>query len=217
MFDPKVNKFFRHGEATRWLLKNNKGEIIGRIAAFINNKTANKSYVVTGGCGFFECIHRQEAANMLFDKAKAWLQERGMEAMDGPISFGERDQWWGCLVEGYTEPNYCMPYNFPYYQELFENYGFKLFFKQFTFGRDTHAVLPEKWKEKAQRIAGTPGYSFHHINKKHLEKYAEDFRHVYNLAWAKQARKRFQNGAGHEHHEADQTCTRRKNHLVFVL
>lgn len=185
IFDPKTNKFFRHGEATRFLLKDNKGLIIGRIAAFINNKTANKSYVKTGGCGFFECINNQEAANILFDTAKKWNEERGMEAMDGPINFGERDKWWGCLVDGYTEPNYTMPYNFEYYQQLFENYGFKLYFKQFTFGRAAEGGTPEKWKLKAQRVANTPGYRFEHINKKNLEKYAEDFRHVYNLAWAK--------------------------------
>ena len=27
--------------------------------------------------------------------------------MDGPINFGERDKWWGCLVEGFDiDPNY---------------------------------------------------------------------------------------------------------------
>jgi hypothetical protein len=48
--------------------------------------------------------------------AKKWLQERGMEAMDGPINFGERDKWWGLLVDGFTEPNYCMPFNHLYYK-----------------------------------------------------------------------------------------------------
>ena len=185
IFDKKTNKFFRHGEAARFLLKDDSNKTIGRIAAFINKKTADKSYVKTGGCGFFECIDNQEAANLLFDTAKKWNEERGMEAMDGPINFGERDKWWGCLVDGYTEPNYSMPYNFPYYQTLFENYGFKLYFKQYTFGRDTHAELPEKWKVKAKRIAETPGYAFKHIDKKNLAKYGEDFRTVYNLAWAK--------------------------------
>jgi hypothetical protein len=65
---------------------------------------------------------------MLFDIAKNWLTEKGMEAMDGPINFGERDTWWGLLVEGFEPPLYRMNYNQPYYKNLFETYGFKSFF-----------------------------------------------------------------------------------------
>jgi hypothetical protein len=116
IFDEKVNKFFRHGECTRWVSFNDQGQVIGRVAAFINKKTAKTSEYTTGGMGFFECIDDQVAANLLFDTAKQWLMERGMEAMDGPINFGERDKWWGLLVDGFYEPNYCMPYHMKYYR-----------------------------------------------------------------------------------------------------
>ena len=36
VFDPARNKTFRQGEAIRWILKNDAGELIGRIAAFTN-------------------------------------------------------------------------------------------------------------------------------------------------------------------------------------
>lgn len=186
VFDPKTNKFFRHGECTRWILVDNTGTTIGRVAAFINTKTAKKDNdQPTGGMGFFECINNKDAAFALFDQCKSWLQERGMEAMDGPINFGDRDRWWGLLVDGFTEPNYCMPYTHLYYKDLFEAYGFQLFFKQYTFSRKVKAPLHEKFQEKAERIKKDPNYSFKHIEKKHLEKYAEDFRYVYNKAWAK--------------------------------
>ena len=38
VFTPKQNKFFRHGEAIRWMLQDKNGKMIGRIAAFINHK-----------------------------------------------------------------------------------------------------------------------------------------------------------------------------------
>ena len=38
VFDPKKNKTFRSGTAIRWILKNDEGESIGRIAAFVNKK-----------------------------------------------------------------------------------------------------------------------------------------------------------------------------------
>jgi len=123
VFDPKKNKAFRFGEATRWILKNEKGELIGRIAAFVNKKYKNKGDDgPVGGIGFFDSINDQAAADMLFDVAKHWLLQKGMEAMDGPINFGERDRWWGLIIEGFQSPLYCMNYAQPYYQPLFENY-----------------------------------------------------------------------------------------------
>jgi GNAT superfamily N-acetyltransferase len=185
IFDAKVNKYFRHGKCTRWILRNDQGETIGRVAAFINNKTAKSTDYITGGMGFFECIDNKEAAFLLFDTCKAWLEQNGMEAMDGPINFGERDKWWGLLVDGFIDPNYCMPYHFPYYRKFFEDYGFKVYFEQYTFHRPVEAPLPELYQAKADRIARDPKYVFQSIEKSKLEKYAEDFRIIYNKAWVK--------------------------------
>ncbi|HTF80802.1 MAG TPA: hypothetical protein VL947_03720, partial [Cytophagales bacterium] len=41
------------------------------------------------------------------------------------------------------------------------------------------------YQAKADRIARDPGYKFTHINKNKLEKFAEDFRYIYNKAWVK--------------------------------
>ena len=138
VFDKKLNKTFRNGECCRWILVDEKGNTIGRVAAFVNNKTVSKGNdQPTGGMGFFECIEDQAAAYKLFDTCKEWLEERGMEAMDGPINFGNRDRWWGLLVDGFDrDPNYQCNYNFPYYQEFFESYGFKVYFN--------NSPLPEK-------------------------------------------------------------------------
>ena len=40
VFDRKQNKLFRHGDAARFLLKNEKGKIVGRIAVFYDEKTS---------------------------------------------------------------------------------------------------------------------------------------------------------------------------------
>ena len=185
-FDPDINKTFTNGQCTRWILQDN-GKTIGRVAAFVNKKTANKDHdQPTGGLGLFECINDQEAAGLLFDTCKTWLQERGMEAMDGPINFGERDKWWGLLVDGFEkEPNYQCNYNFPYYQQLFENYGFQVYFQGFTFIRNTFDPFHSRVMQKADVLNQDKDYHFEHLKKKHLMKYGEDFRTVYNKAWAK--------------------------------
>ena len=185
VFDQKKNKAFRHGEVIRWVLKNEDGKLIGRIAAFVNKKYKNKGdEVPVGGIGFFDCINNQQAADMLFDVARHWLLQHGMEAMDGPINFGERDRWWGLLVEGFDPPIYCLNYNPPYYQALFESYGFKVFFNQVCFAMKVDVTVDNKFHERHAKVARDPAFSAKHIKKNQLEKFADDFTVIYNKAWA---------------------------------
>jgi hypothetical protein len=185
VFDEKKNKSFRYGNVVRWILKNDEGELIGRIAAFTNKKYKNKGDdVAVGGIGFFDCINEQTAADMLFDVAKHWLMQQGVEAMDGPINFGERDRWWGLVIEGFQEPLYCMNYNLPYYQNLFETYGFKPFFYQICLGMDPKQKLSDKIFERHTQFAKDTAFSVKQIEKNKLEDFAEDFANVYNAAWA---------------------------------
>jgi len=183
IFDPAKNVFFRHGEATRFLLRDEKGKLVGRVAAFINKKKAHTFEIPTGGMGFFECINDQEAANTLFDKAKSWLMERGMLAMDGPINFSENDNFWGLLVDGYSQPAYGMPYNPPYYQDLFVNYGFQVFFEQMSNELDITKPLPERFEKISKWVSEKPGYRFVQADRSKLGEFARAFQEVYNDAW----------------------------------
>ena len=185
VFDEKKNKTFRFGEAARWILKDEEDKLIGRIAVFVNRKYKNKEdHVPVGGIGFFECINNQEAADLLMDNAKHWLMQKGMEAMDGPINFGERDKWWGLVTQGFMEPLYGMNYNPPYYKVLFENYGFKVFYNQICFGMHPKTPLTPKMFERHAPFGADADFTSQHIKKNQLEKFAEDFSTVYNKAWA---------------------------------
>ncbi|MBA4053862.1 MAG: hypothetical protein C0490_04045 [Marivirga sp.] len=186
VFDRGLNKAFRHGECVRWILLNDKNETIGRVAAFVNQKTATKGNdQPTGGMGFFDCINDQGAAFALFDQCRNWLESKGMEAMDGPINFGSRDRWWGLLIEGFDyEPNYQCNYNFPYYKNFFEAYGFQVYFYQFTFRRTVEGPLSPKLAAKAELTAKDPNYSFRYLRKDELHKLPEYILKVYNKAWA---------------------------------
>lgn len=185
VFDKKKNKTFRFGDIIRWILKDENDKLIGRIAAFTNKKYKNKGDdVVVGGIGFFECINDQDAADKLFDVSKHWLMQKGIEGMDGPINFGERDRWWGVLSEGFDPPGYCMNYNPSYYKNLFEQYGFKIFYNQVCFARSVKGVMKDKFYERHAKIAQDPGYHATYIDKKNLKKYAADFTIIYNKAYA---------------------------------
>ncbi|MFO7617459.1 MAG: hypothetical protein R6V75_09430, partial [Bacteroidales bacterium] len=183
IFNPAKNSCFLDGEAIRWVLKNDAGQLIGRIAAFVDHKKARKSHPKAGGVGFFECIDDQEAANTLFDAGREWLKERGMAAMDGSINFGENFSYWGVLVEGFVKQGYGMPYNKPYYQKLFENYGFKDYFQQFSYHIDLTRVWPERMIKFAEYLSTRPGYSYRHYEKKHSARYIADLVEIFNTTW----------------------------------
>jgi len=184
VFNPEKNKTFRHGQCVRWLIRHEEGQYLGRIAAFTNRKYKNiGDEQPTGGIGFFDCINDQQAANLLLDTARNWLIRQGMEAMDGPINFGERDRWWGLITKGFHPPLYGMNYNPPYYQLLLENYGFQPFFDQVCFALKVQEPLQEKFYKRHAELSKQPGISIRNLRKKELDKYAADFVHVYNKAW----------------------------------
>lgn len=187
IFDPNKNFHLKKGEAIRWILFDENQNPIGRVAAFYENTEPDKSNLKMAGMGFFEVIDDENAAIILFDACKNWLKEKGFEGMDGPINFGERDSFWGLMIKGWEfEPTYKMPWTKPYYISFFENYGFKDYFQQYVYVSSIQgANVTAGIEEKAQRIYQNPNYNFKHIEKSNLAKYAEDFKIIYNAAWAK--------------------------------
>ncbi len=185
VFDPERNKLFQGGEAERWVLYDGQGKAIGRIAAFINPKTAHTDkQQPTGGCGFFECIDDQAAADRLFDTARDWLEQRGMQAMDGPVNFGERNMFWGLLIENHTDPPiYGTNYNPPYYVQLFERYGFGLYFRQLFYKRVVSTPIQPIFHRKYAQLRNDPDFKVRDVRGLSVERIAEDFRSVLNSAW----------------------------------
>ncbi len=189
IFDPSKNHSFEHGAAIRWILKDGGNRTIGRVAAFIDKHRSAANKQPTGGFGFFEVIEDKDAAFALFDKVKEWLDARGMEAMDGPINFGENDNNWGLLVDGFMQQSYGMPYNKRYYRDFFESYGFRNYFEQYSHHRivrdSTNEIVnfPERLMNIAERISKRPGYSFRHFEFSNARKYIDDLCEIYNSTW----------------------------------
>jgi hypothetical protein len=182
IFDPTENSLFRKGDACRWILADETGNLIGRVAAFYNSDKSAQHEQPTGGIGFFECINDIKAAFMLFDQCKFWLKKNGMEAMDGPITFGENLTNWGLLVDGFGPPVYGIPYNFPYYRNLYEAYGFKLFYEMYSYEADLRKPFPDRQVKFSRHIAEK--FRFEHFSFRNKEKYLNDLCTVYNAVWA---------------------------------
>ncbi len=189
IFDPDKNTAFKRGMAIRWLLVDDSGETSGRIAAFIDKLRSSAQKQPTGGIGFFEVIEDKEAAFMLFDTAKEWLASNGMEAMDGPINFGENDSYWGLLVDGFMQQAFGMPYNKKYYGDFFESYGFRNYFEQYSYHRTVRGAdnkienFPERIMKIAEWLSRRPGYSFRHFEIRNRQKYCAEICEIYNTTW----------------------------------
>ncbi|MGV8091469.1 MAG: GNAT family N-acetyltransferase [Mangrovibacterium sp.] len=185
IFNPESNNSLKKGGVCRWLLKN-ENQVIGRIAAFFVQTYAYSFEQPTGGIGFFECIDDQEAANMLFDTACTWLKKHGMEAADGPINIGENFFNWGLLVKGFIPQSFGMPYNPSYYRALFEGYGFKTYYEQYSYHLDiTSPDLPERFWKIAAWMAKKPGYYFEQFRFADKKRFIQDFIQIYEQAWIK--------------------------------
>lgn len=184
VFNKDKNHLFKKGVAQRWLLIDDEGNDVGRVAAFIDFKLSDGERQPTGGLGFFECINDEKASVHLFETAKNWLEKQGMEAMDGPINFGERNKYWGLLVEGYEKPPiYGNAYQPEYYKALFENFGFKVYFTQHMYEVGIQDPIDKVFQNRLNRMNNRGRYSFKHIELGKIPEYAEDFRTIYNTAW----------------------------------
>lgn len=190
VFDHSGNPAFGHGEARRWILKDEKNKTIGRTAAFIDYLRSKANNQPTGGMGYFEVIEDRSAAFILFDTVKEWLSSRGMQAIDGPINFGENDNNWGLLVEGFIQQGFGMPYNKQYYKDLFEEYGFKNYFDQYSFHLTIRGQtgeieqFPDRMIKIAEWLIKRPGYSFRHFEYKNRSRYVNDIVEIYNSTWS---------------------------------
>lgn len=120
-FDPKRNPFLDHCEYALFILER-QGEVIGRVAAFIDTLAVEFWGEPIGLFGYYECIPDADASRLLLDSAVGWLRDNGMSSMRGPWSFVSQE--WGLVVEGFDHPPVIMaPHNPPYYAEHMTGFG----------------------------------------------------------------------------------------------
>ncbi len=93
------NPFFEHAYVEYFLARSPAGRVVGRIAAIKNDAhgRAHPDEATVGFFGLFESVDEQPVADDLFGAAGAWLRERGLTAMRGPMNFSTNDEcglWW---------------------------------------------------------------------------------------------------------------------------
>ncbi len=120
----RYHPFYDTAEMQTFLALRN-GKPCGRLGAFVNHAHNDWYKEKRGFFGFFESIDDAEVSGRLFDAARGWFAERGIEAIRGPMNPSLNYEC-GLLIDGFNEgPWFMMTYNKPYYGRLIENYGFR--------------------------------------------------------------------------------------------
>ncbi len=121
---PKHNPAMRFCDSRFWVAYRD-GKPVGRLAAIINRKYNEKTGKKLGRFFKLEFFDDKETFQALMDTAVAWLKEKGMKTIHGPLGFTNLDTQ-GLLVEGFDYlPSIASVYHHPYYQKHIEDYGFK--------------------------------------------------------------------------------------------
>jgi len=120
----RPHPFYEENEAQTFVAYRG-GNVCGRVAAIVNRAHIEAFSERRGYFGFFECVDDAKVAHALFDAARNWLAERGIEKLRGPANPSINYEI-GTLVEGYdSPPTFMMTYNADYYPRLIEQCGFR--------------------------------------------------------------------------------------------
>lgn len=186
LIDTEKNPFYNHSEIELYLCYDEDDNIVGRIAAIVNKNHNILHNDKVGFFGFFECIYNQEVANILFNTAEQWLNNKGMEFIRGPVNPSMNDEN-AFLIENFDDPPYIlMPYNPKYYNELAENYGFYKAKDLYAYKLTTENFATDKMVRLYDNLIKRYKITIRNINLKNNSQFKEDIKlikEIYNKAW----------------------------------
>jgi hypothetical protein len=178
----KSNPFFDHAEGAVFTAYRN-GWCVGRCTAQIDREHLGRYHDDAGFFGFFDTTHDEEVARELLGAAGAWLKDRGMKRMRGPMSLSTNEEI-GCLIEGFdTPPMVLMSHHRPYQGALIEAGGLSKVKDVFAW-RYTVGEVPARARKAHDEIAALPEVVSRPVNKRDLDRDTRLVMDVFNDAWA---------------------------------
>ncbi|MDZ7262175.1 MAG: hypothetical protein ONB05_08740 [candidate division KSB1 bacterium] len=168
MFNKKKNSLLQHCDYQFFLLYQD-GQVIGRIAAFVDHVANEYWHDSVGFFGSYECIEDDQAAGMLLKTAEIWLKQKGMTKMRGPWNFVSQDI--GFIKEGFDVPPVILSsYNPPYYPRQIENYGLSKVKDLLVYACDVAKgyQMPQRFFDYTDRVAQRYQVTVRSIDMKRL-------------------------------------------------
>jgi len=181
-----MHPYHQDAEVTHFLVHNGR-KLLGRISAAVNSRFNDYYNARIGFFGFFETVEDYDVARLLLDRAREWLEARGMETMRGPgaYSTATHESQQGVLIDGFdTPPTVELTHNPPYYAEFLERYGL-------VKAKDYHAYMiniSDDPDDRLQRIVdgvrARRGIETRSIDLSKTREEVDKIVTIYNEAWA---------------------------------
>jgi GNAT superfamily N-acetyltransferase len=184
--DPKHNPALAAMEHVFFLARKD-GEVVGRIAAFINPAHLARHQDATGHFGFLDTTTPDaEVLTSLMAAAEGWLATRGMKRIAGPFNFSVNEEC-GLLVDGFdTPPMVMMLHGRPDYAVALSSAGYAKaidLHAYFHKAGETYTVPPslQKLLDAAGRI---PSLTIRPMNMKDFKADVGMIMDIFNDAWS---------------------------------
>ncbi len=153
---------------------------VGRLLAGIDFRVIQRLGERRGYISLFECVDDQEAANALFNAAKAFLKLNSITSIIGPSPTMFDDFGTGLLVQGFDTPStFLSPYNPPYYARLFEAAGFEKHLDHYAYNMPLDRLDAPRYESVLHRAGKRFGYTVENINlRRDLKRRSREFARV---------------------------------------
>lgn len=184
LIDRIHNPFYKHATMEMFLAERD-GEVVGRIAAIVNDNHNKEHGENIGFFGFFESVDDQQVADALFGAARNWLKGKRVTAMRGPASPSVNDDY-GLLIDGFDKPPVIlMTYNPPYYATLIERCGLKKVKDLYAYEVQKDAVMTDRLKRMSELIKTRERVTLRTLDLKHFDREIAIIRDLYTRGWAR--------------------------------
>jgi GNAT superfamily N-acetyltransferase len=182
LLDPGRHPFHRHARMELFLARRGE-EVVGRIAAIVNQAHLDAHRDGVGFFGFFEAVNDPAVAAALLDAAADWLAARGLRTLRGPMNPSINDEV-GLLLDDFAgRPVFMMPYTPPYYVTLLEQNGLVRVRELYAY-LATRAHHPTARQERlAEHLQRRHAITIRNGRLKEAEREAAVIESIYNRAW----------------------------------
>jgi len=153
------------------------GEVVGRISL------AMRPHDKIARIGFLNSKELKYSV-ALIEHAEGEAHKWGASIVEGPVNFGSRERFWGCLVRADSLIPFAQNYHRKHESEAFLLRNFIEYYKGYVFYRSACFGVPEWALQLETQIRER--YPLIHLREYDVsqkQKYIDDFVFIYNNAW----------------------------------
>jgi GNAT superfamily N-acetyltransferase len=184
VLDPARHPFHDHAEVGTFIAWRGTRPL-GRIAAIVNRVHNEFHGDTVGFFGLFESIDDQGVADALLRTAEAWLRDRGMTAVQGPMNLSTNEEVCspGVLIDGFHRPPVIMMAHTPaYYATLLERSGYEKAKDLFSYWIEVPEP-PPRLRRAYDRMLSAGDVKVRSLDMRRFDEDVETIQRVYNTAW----------------------------------